>query len=237
MSNKDIFKELYSKYLNKEKNYNKILEDIERNKKGIDKHLKWAFIPICLIVVICGVMAFRNNNNSLPLLESEDKQYIYDNVILNINNVIEEKGLAKIDGEVISNYYYIPYYEVLSNLKVPEDFDDKEYNNVISIKNNQNYYDTSIYSKDYYLVQYQKILKNSSNNRSITISYSEKNEPLRDYYFEDVKLSKINDFDLIIYKYENSYMTKFKYKNLNIDIETSDITEEEFISLLLSIIK
>ena len=32
-------------------------------------------------------------------------------------------------------------------------------------------------------------------------------------------------------------MTEFKYKNLNIDIETSDITEAELAALLQSIIK
>lgn len=240
MPNTDIFKELYSKYLNKEKNYHKILENIEKEKKGINKYLKWSFIPICLIIVIACIMVFRNNNNSLLLIEKEvTESYIDDNIILNINNVTKEKELSKIDSELreISNYYDIPYYEVLSHLEVPEDFDDKEYINVISVKSNQNNFNDSINIRDEYLIQYQKILKNSSNNRSIIISYSEKNTYLLDYSSVEGKVSKINDFELIIYKYENSYMTKFNYKNIHISIETSDITEEEFVSLLLSIIK
>ena len=60
---------------------------------------------------------------------------------------------------------------------------------------------------------------------------------MRDYYFKDGKASKINGLELIVYQYENLYMTNFKYKNLNIDIETSNITEEELLALLQSIIK
>ncbi len=67
MSNKDVFKELYSKYLNKEKNYNKILENIERNKKGVNKYLKWSFIPMCLVAIIVGIL-FVSSKNSNSLL-------------------------------------------------------------------------------------------------------------------------------------------------------------------------
>ncbi len=67
MSNKDVFKKLYSKYLNKEKNYNKILENIERNKKGMNKYLKWSFVPICLVAIIVGILfiSSKNSNNLL----------------------------------------------------------------------------------------------------------------------------------------------------------------------------
>ena len=71
------------------------------------------------------------------------------------------------------------------------------------------------------------------------IAFSNEYEPLRDYFFGDEgsKVSKINDFELTIYRYENSYMTTFKYNDINFDIETTDITEQEFIDLLVSIIK
>ena len=71
------------------------------------------------------------------------------------------------------------------------------------------------------------------------IAFSDKYEPLRDYFFDDKgsKISKINDIELKIYKYENSYMTSFTYNNINFDIETNDISEQEFINLILSIIK
>ncbi len=229
MSNKDVFKELYSKKLNKEKNYNKIMETIERKNRRLNQYLKWSLASICLVVVTCGIIAFGGNIHSLL---TPDKKVVDNNVILNINHVSNEKGLVKTDADVKEvNDYNAPYYEVLSDLEIPEDFDDKEYINAIYTKSDRD-------NKEYdYLMQYEKIYKNSSNHRNIVIGYSEKNKPIRDYYFVDGKVSKIDDFELIIYQYENSYMTEFKYKNLHIDIETSDITEAELAALLPSIIK
>ena len=60
---------------------------------------------------------------------------------------------------------------------------------------------------------------------------------MRDYFFEKGKTSRINGFNLIIYQYEKSYITRFTYDDLNIDIETNNITQDELIALLESIIK
>ena len=38
-------------------------------------------------------------------------------------------------------------------------------------------------------------------------------------------------------KYTNIYFTEFKFKDYNFDIETENITEEELLTLLLSIIE
>lgn len=236
MSNKDVFKELYSKKLNKEKNYNKIVETIERENRSMNKYVKWAFVPMCLVAVICGVMVFGGNNHSLKSPNKEvDKPYVdkNNNVILNINHVDKEIGMTKIDASVkeVSNYYNIPYYKVLSNLELPKDFENKEYINAVYTKSNR---ETAEYD---YLMQYEKMYKNSNNDRNIVISYSEKNKPIRDYHFENGKTSVINDVELTIYQYKNSYMTEFNYKNLNIDIETSNVSQQELVALLQSIIK
>lgn len=43
--------------------------------------------------------------------------------------------------------------------------------------------------------------------------------------------------ELKIFKYNELYFTEFKYKDINFDIETTNITEQELTDLLLSIIK
>lgn len=88
MSNRDIFKELYSKKMNKEKNYNKIVEKIASNEKFMYKYIKWTIVPMCLIIVICAVFTFGGNNNSLLSSDKEEnKPYIDKN---NIEEVFYE---------------------------------------------------------------------------------------------------------------------------------------------------
>lgn len=252
MSNKKVFKKLYSKYFNKEKNYSEILDAINGDNEGTSKYAKWAFVSGCLVVaLICGVLLFQDSNNfaffsrgdkntSFSLEPEVETNYSNTNksdenksVVLNINQVSKaiDFSLSDADIKLVSNYYCIPYYEELSNLVIPKDFNDKEYINAIFTKSNRD-------SKEYdYLMQYEKIYKTNDNQRNIVINFSDKNKPMRDYEFSDGTPSTINGFDMVIYKYENLYMTEFKYKNLYIDIETSNITEKELVALLQSIIK
>lgn len=235
MSNKKMFKDLYSKKINKDTNYQKILEYAERNSmKNNNKIVKWAFVPVVIINIICGVLILNKNNTdkilspSDPIINKEKNYEIY------INTIDSEFGLGKFDADIqITNYYMIPYFEFLSNLDIPDDFDNKENYKAIYVKKDKN-------SKDYdVLNHYELWCENTTNNRKIKISFSDKYEPLRDYFFDDEgsKLSKINDIEMIIYKHEDSYMTTFKYNDINFDIETSKITETELIDLLISIIK
>lgn len=235
MSNKKIFKKLYSEKINKDDNYKMILKSIERNNIKMKKNIvKWISVPACLIVVICGVVFLNKNNDDIiykpsdPIISGEKKYEIY------INSIESNKGLARIDADIqMTNYYMIPYFEFLSNLDIPDDFDNKEDYKAIYVKKDRN-------SKDYdVLNNYELWCENTANNRRIMIAFSNEYEPLRDYFFGDEgsKVSKINDFELTIYRYENSYMTTFKYNDINFDIETTDITEQEFIDLLVSIIK
>lgn len=235
MSNKKIFKKLYSEKINKDDNYKMILKSIERNNIKMKKNIvKWISVPACLIIVICGVVFLNKDNNDIiykpsdPIISGEKNYEIY------INSIESNKGLAKFDADIqMTNYYMIPYFKFLSNLDIPDDFDNKEDFKAIYVKKDKN-------SKEYdVLNHYELWCRNTANNRRIMIAFSNEYEPLRDYFFgdESSKVSKINDFELTIYRYENSYMTTFKYNDINFDIETTDITEQEFIDLLVSIIK
>lgn len=234
MSNKKIFKKLYSKKINKGDNYKTILKSIERDNIKMKKDIiKWISVPACLIIVICGVVFLNKDDNIIykpsdPIISGEKKYEIY------INSVESNKGLAKFDADVkIENGVSIPYFEFMSLWDFPDDFDNTEIWKTVWVKKDKN-------SKDYDILNhYERLAVNTKNNRKINISFSDEYEPLRDYFFGDEgsKVSKINGFELTIYKYENSYMTTFKYNDINFDIETTDITEQEFIDLLVSIIK
>ena len=235
MSNKKIFKELYSKKINKDNNFKTILESIEMEKmKKKNSIVKWALGPVCLMLVICGVLFFNRNTTNINfkpsnLIINKDENYeIYINTIENEN--IE---LLKCDVDLKRvNYYMIPYFDFLTNLHVPDDFDNKEDFRVIYVK-------SDIKSDDYNILNnYELWCRNTKNNREIYIAFSDKYKPIRDYFFGgNGKVSKINNVELTIYKYKNSYMTTFTYNNINFDIETHDITEKELIELLTSIIK
>jgi len=235
MSNKKIFKKLYSEKINKDYNYKIILKNIERDNINMKKNIiKWAIVPVCLIMIICGVVLLNKDNNGIiykpsgPIISDEGNYEIY------INSVEGNRGIEKFDADVkTTNYVSIPYFEYITLLDYPDDFDNTEIWKAVWVKKDKNSIDYDI------LNHYERFAVNTTSNRKINISFSEEHKPLRDYYFseEGSKTSIINDFELIIYKYENSYMTAFTYKGVNYDIETTDITEKELIDFLISLIR
>ena len=219
------FKKMYDKKISKEKNYQNIIRKIEKEENKF-KYFKLAFIPVCLLLIICGFISLKGNN---ILKDNQNKEVNKIKNSININEVSEFVGALRIDGkfEAVTNYFNIPYYEVFANLDIPSDF--KEYNYMLFVKSNP---DKNNYDK---LVQYTKTF--TKEDKHIDINYFDLNKPVRDYLFEEGKISVINNLELTIYKYEELLFTSFKYNNLFIDVETSNVSETEFIKLLKSIIK
>ena len=96
----------------------------------------------------------------------------------------------------------------------------------------------SVESKEYNILNnYSVVTFNDAS--SIEVSFSKNNKPLRDYFFEDngKSYSSINGEKIKIYSYGKSYMTTFNYKGINFDIESSNISESDFLELLSLIIK
>ncbi len=77
----------------------------------------------------------------------------------------------------------------------------------------------------------------TENGGEIFIAICKDEKPLRDYYFEfKGKKSKIGNMELEISQYNNKYMATFEFNNVHYDIETTDITENELLELLQSIL-
>ncbi len=234
-TNKERLKNAIEQDINPKDYYNEIIKRIKKeDKMKKEKNLwKWAFVPICLVAVI-GCALFFNNNKQLkpniykPNIKTKDNINLYINDVSNIT-----QGDLKIDADIkITKIENISYFKEITNIKIPSDCENREAHEIYIKHDND--------SKDYNILQSYVVNYSSTNNdRNIKLSFSKENKPVRDYYFSEKgsKISKINNVELKIFKYNYLYFTEFNYNGINFDIETSNITEQELTDLLLSIIK
>lgn len=212
MSNKQVMKNIIKKKMNDDV-YNTIIERNEiKSRMSVSSILKYS-TAVCAVVTL-GVLLNKNfNTNDLE----KNKNSIV------INN-IEGVGSLKIDARTENNDERL---DVLKNIVLPKGVEETN-SYKIFIKGDSNKYD----KLNSYVYYYDK------GEKSIRIALSNTSEPVRDYMYDDKGIeSNINNINLIISKYENSYYTKFKYNNYNFDIETNNITENELLNVLKSIIK
>ena len=138
--------------------------------------------------------------------------------------------LIDADVKVVNEEENSIWISIVSNIVIPEQLEKKESYMLYTRKDKESPYDIlNSYVYNYY---------NEETLSSIRISFSNKNKPLRDYHFseEGAKETTINNVKMKIFKYENIYFTEFNYKDYNFDIETTNITQDELINLLKSII-
>ena len=239
MTNKEKLKNAIEQDINPTNNYNEIIKKIEKERKMKKENnlLKWSLVPICLTVFISGIifLNYKNDNKNLY----ENKPYIdkENNITLNIND-LSKVGMTSLDADIKTvSGLNIPYpFKVNANQNeewfiIPSD--------LTQTKNYIVYTKKDIESNEYDVIANYIMLITDGNERSIEVKYSKNQEPIRDYYFseEDSKITTINGIELRIYKYEKSFYTIFSYNGYNFDIETSNITEQEFSDYLVSILK
>ena len=212
----------------KDKNYNIIKKKIENKRNNYLKYLSFIFVVLFTIFIL-----YRNNTLDTKNANVED-------IKININEVSIIQENKDIDGLTVNNsvneakdYVSVPYYEILNGLDIPNDFDNKDYYKARSKELNPN-------SKDYGKINnYEYWYFNTKNNRKIIIALSDKNIPLGNTNInkENTDYSIINGIKLQIYKYRTKYIAIFSYGGFNFNIESTDITQDEFINLLKSLIK
>lgn len=237
MTNKEKLKRAIEHDINPKDYYNKIINQIEKGeKRNMKKSIwKWSLVPICMVVVISGVLFLNYQNDNKTILKNKPYVDETNNVTLNINEIDSNKvGMPLIDADVkvVTNNdvnFPLPYKNGLVN--IPKDL-DKTDKYIFYFRENKE-------SKDYNILGNYEIIYSNDNDRSINVKYSKDNKLVRDYYFSEdgSKTTTINGVELKIYKFENIYFTEFKSNDYNFDIETSNITEQELSTFLLSVLK
>lgn len=233
MPNKEKLNNSINNDFNKVNNYNKIIKKIEGvNMK--DKKIVWkiSLIPICLAIILGNILFINYKNDENKSLNSKDSYSdSKEKIEIYINN-IDKLGATLIDADVkvVNEEKNSIWISILSNIVIPEQLEKKESYMLYTRKDKESPYDIlNSYVYNYY---------NEETLSSVRISFSNKNKPLRDYHFseEGAKETTINNVKMKIFKYENIYFTEFNYKDYNFDIETTNITQDELINLLKSII-
>lgn len=228
MSNKKIFKKIYTGKINKEDNYKAILNSIERRKM---KKLKWnwAFLTTCLVIGFISIILFNKNTSNIKEIKyNNDININYLEEIQNSTADIDAKFEEKNIEELMLKFSFIKNINITSlssrfgELYVRKNINDENYSELYGYN--------LIYSFD------------ENNNKMIDIFFSETREKrlsclLVEYDLDKLKDSNINNTNIKIIEIEKWYMAKFKYNNLYFDIETYNLNEKEFIELLESIIK
>lgn len=229
MSNKTI-KNIFNEKIDKKEIYNNVL-----NKSNKNNHLLIVSIVTATIIIFCLIISI----NSDIYTKYSHVKTVHDESSININQVenidIEystssNEGLYTFDIEYknennVNTSYSKKESYTIQDIEIPSDLilvTDKKIDNYNNIKNN------TIYEIEY---------KNKTNSRKLKIIYSEFSEIIDDYQSSNPSKSKINNTEITLLKYENTYRALFEYKNKYYRIESFDITEEEFITLIKSIIK
>ena len=148
---------------------------------------------------------------------------------LNINK-IKDLAMTTSDADIKTiEIESIPEkFKFIESVLVPEGY-QPENSYTVNIRSDR---DVAKYDMIHdYVFNYRE---DSSNN--ITIAFSEIEEPIRDYYIEKGKASKIGDVELVISQWEEMYIVNFESKGIYFDIETTGVTENELVELLKSII-
>ncbi len=236
MTNKEKLKNAIEADINPENYYNEIIEKLEKGEKMKKNNMwKWSLVPICLVVVISSIIFLNYQNTNKPILENTNYVDEKNNITLNINEITNNKvgtPLLDVDVKVVTNNdvnFPLPYKNGV--VEIPKDLDNTS-KYIFYFRENKE-------SKEYNILGNYEIIYDNGNDRSIKVSYSKDNKPVRDYYFseEGSQATTINGIELKIYKFENIYFTEFAFNDYNFDIETSKITEQELSDFLLSILK
>ena len=247
MTNRENMKKVIKNDFNKENNYNRIVEGM--SEKRIRFNYKYATIPTIVIIIFILIIGISTKNNKVKQFEKFGGDDFLDGIntttssntnhidtsdsdsslveINEINDIIKNRGNTKIVNNV-----NIPYLEILTNLEIPKDFDNKEDYRAIYIK------DSKSSKEDYILNNYEFHYKNTKNEREIVASFSKDFTPISNYNFGvNNKSSLVNGINVLLYKYEKTYIAKFEYMKYNFLVEGKNITQEEFMNFVSSIIK
>lgn len=235
MTNKKKLVKAINKDFNKKNNYSSILEKIDDTSTH---HFSFKYaLPIVSVIILFLVISSSQSTNNFDTKKYNKDNYVTTNEDIIILNTAVKHDTSHSEKNIYpynNNGQYIPYFDFEDDLKLPEDFDNKNYKEVIS--NNSELQDKKEKNDDNY---YRFHYFNTKNERHIVIAFHKTNENMdvTPSSNNDDKISRINGINMYIYKYENKYIARFEYDKLSFNVSSTDLNEKEFIDLLKSIVR
>lgn len=215
-----------------------IRKEFDMKSKNNKKLIYWVS-SICAVFVLCFSLLisidFLNNDSNTEIAKNNGTEDLYgkkENLDIKLNiNKIKEPLMASLDADE----------KIIDIEKLPEKFDFIKNTNIpdqYKLESSYNVYTRKDINVEEYDVLHDYVFKYRKDSiNKIVIAFSEIDKPLRDYFIDSSdKVSMIGDIEFIISKYKEMYMVTFSYENINFDIETVGITEDELVNLLQSII-
>ena len=211
-------------------NYTSIRKKMERGNK-MNKIFKYSLVPMAIVIAITSVFLLNKKNSTINVLDSNVK----NNDVIIVNNIDNNFDNAKLDidgrSEDITADDLYKIYPLLKDIVVPNDYN---INRIIKCYLFND--DTGKYDKLYGYT----IIYSGGNNKYIDIFILiDTTKRLRCFSIDtdEMKSSIVNNTNIKIMGENKNYYAIFSYNNINFDIETAGISEEDVIQLLKSIIK
>ena len=230
MNNEDKSNKVITNDFDITNNYTSISKKIERGNK-MNKIFKYSLVPMAIVITLASVFLLNKRSNTNNVLDSDVK----NNDVIIVNSIDNNSDNAKLDidgrSEDITTDDLYKIYPLLKDIVVPNDYN---INGIIKCYLFND--DTGKYDKLYGY----NIIYSGGNNKYIDIFILiDTTKRLRYFSIDTGKMrnSIINGNNIKIMGEDKNYYAIFSYNNINFDIETTGISEGEFIQLIKSIVK
>lgn len=230
MTNRDKLNKVITNDFDINYNYTSIRKKMEIGNK-MNKIFKYSLVPMAIVIAITSVFLLNKKSITNNVLDSNVK----NNDVIIVNNIDNNFDNAKLDidgrSEDITSDDLYKIYSLLKDIVVPNDYN---INRIIKCYLFND--DTGKYDKLYGYT----IIYSGGNNKYIDIFILiDTTKRLRCFSIDtdEMKSSIVNNTNIKIMGENKNYYAIFSYNNINFDIETAGISEEDVIQLLKSIIK
>ena len=230
MTNRDKLNKVITNDFDITNNYTSIRKKMERGNK-MNKIFKYSLVPMAIVITMTSVFLLNKRNSTSNILDSNVK----NNDVIIVNSIDNNFDNTKLDidgrSEDITTDDLYKIYPLLKDIVVPNDYN---INGIIKCYLFND--DTGKYDKLYGY----NIIYSGGNNKYIDIFILiDTTKRLRCFSIDtdEMKSSIINGNSIKIMGEDKYYYAIFSYDNINFDIETTGISEEEFIQLIKSIVK
>ncbi len=230
MNNEDKLNKVITNDFDITNNYTSIRKKMERGNK-MNKIFKYSLVPMAIVIAMTSVFLLNKKSSTSNILDSNVK----NNDVIIVNSIDNNFDNTKLDidgrSEDITTDDLYKIYPLLKDIVVPNDYN---INGIIKCYLFND--DTGKYDKLYGY----NIIYSGGNNKYIDIFILiDTTKRLRCFSIDtdEMKNSIINGNSIKIMGEDKYYYAIFSYNNINFDIETNEISEEEFIQLIKSIVK